>query len=89
VTRALVAGRHYQRRRVLGGAHVRAIWRGNGSATIPAYLDGKGAAKLPAGERASARMLAYVYPALDQGETHPAALRVVALALRSPRPGPR
>ena len=93
--RALLCGRHYQRRTLLGGAHVRAllyIGSNGGSAPklpgsavsgqgIPAYLDSEVAAKLPAIGRLRARMLALVHPTLDQHETHPTALRVIALGV--------
>jgi hypothetical protein len=48
---------------------------------IPAYLDRDAVAKLPAVERLRTRMLAVVHPTLDQHETHPAALRAVALGV--------
>jgi hypothetical protein len=89
VGRALVQGRHFQRRSLLGGPHVRALLQGGGGAqAIPAYLPEGAAAKLPAAERLRIKMLALVHPTLDQHETHPAALRAVALGVvvGPPRP---
>lgn len=91
IGRALLRGRHHQRRRVLGGLHVRASLNavvlgdtprppGAGPA-IPVYLNHRAAARLPAGERLRARMLVFVHPTVEQNETHSAALRVVALAV--------
>jgi hypothetical protein len=79
--RALLQGRHYQRRSLLGGPHVRALLHTGSGQAIPAYLDRDAAAKLPAVERLRTRMLAVVHPTLDQHETHPAALRAVALGV--------
>jgi hypothetical protein len=79
--RALLQGRHYQRRSLLGGPHVRALLHTGSGQGIPAYLDHDAAAKLPAVERLRVRMLAVVHPTLDQQETHPAALRAVALGV--------
>ena len=79
--RALLRGRHHQRRRVLGALHLRAVWSPGAGPGVPVYLDRRAAAKLPATDRIRARMLAYVHPSLEQNETHAAALRVVALAV--------
>jgi len=81
IGQALLRGRHHQRRRVFGGLHVRASFKGGGRPGIPAYLDCRGAAKLPAGERVRARMLVFVHPTLERSERHDTALRVVALAV--------
>jgi hypothetical protein len=79
--RALVQGRHHQRRSLLGARHVRALFQVGGGQAIPVYLGPDAAAKLPAAERLRTRMLAVVHPTLDQQETHPAALRAIALGV--------
>ena len=89
VGRALVQGRHHQRRSLLGGPHVRALLQAVGGAqAIPVYLGPGAAAKLPAVERLRTRLLAVAHPTLDQHETHPAALRAIALGVvvGPPRP---
>ncbi|WP_437989241.1 DUF2169 domain-containing protein [Sorangium sp. So ce145] len=82
--RALLGGRHLQRRAVFGGHHVRALLHGPVEGPIPTYLREELAAKLPAAQRLRVRLVAYVHPAVDQHETHPAALRAAALATVSP-----
>ena len=79
--RALLRGRHYQQRAVLGGPHVRALLHAGSGHGIPTYLAREVAAKLPAVERLRTRILALVHPIVDQHETHPAALRVIALGV--------
>ncbi len=60
---------------------MRALLHTGSAQTIPVYLDRDAAAKLPAADRLRTRMLAVVHPTLDQHETHPAALRAVALGV--------
>jgi hypothetical protein len=81
ITRAVLHGRHHQRIRLLGGVHVRALLQMSGSQPIPIYLRDDAAAMLPAADRIRARVLAVVHPALDQIETHPVALRAVAIGV--------
>lgn len=80
--RALLEGRHYQRREVLGGTHLRGMLQmGNaGSKPVPTYLPEALAKKLPMFSRFRVRLIAEVGLQEDQYETHPAALRVAALA---------
>ncbi len=79
--RALLRGRHYQQRALLGGPHVRAVLHAGSGQGIPTYLAREMAAKLPAVGRLRARMLVIVHPAVDQHETHTAALRLIALGV--------
>jgi hypothetical protein len=82
--RALLGGRHFQRRVLFGGPHVRALFHaGPAEGPIPVYLCEELATKLPAAQRLRVRLLAHVHPAVDQHETHPAALRAVALGIVS------
>ncbi|AUX44226.1 hypothetical protein SOCE26_056900 [Sorangium cellulosum] len=82
--RALLGGRHVQRRALFGGPHVRALFHGLAEGPIPTYLCEELAAKLPAAQRLRVRLLAHVHPAADEQETHPAALRAAALGIVSP-----
>ncbi|WP_437668805.1 DUF2169 domain-containing protein [Sorangium sp. So ce131] len=82
--RALLGGRHFQRRALFGAPHVRALFHGLAEGPIPAYLCEELAARLPAAQRLRVRMLAHVHPAADEQETHPAALRAAALGIVSP-----
>ena len=89
--RALVEHRRYQRRTVLGGRHLRALLHlgaaGTGAGAgagakqvIPIYLPDTLAEGLPMFPRFSARVVVEAHFAVDAYETHPVALRVVALA---------
>ncbi|WP_437548112.1 DUF2169 domain-containing protein [Sorangium sp. So ce367] len=84
VERALLEHRCYQRRRVFGGVQIRALAPA-GSGAIPVYLPDSLAETLPLFQRFKARIIAEVQPQVDQYETHPAALRVLALARTLPR----
>ncbi len=87
VERALLGGRHFQRRIVFGGPHVRALFQtGGGEGGIPVYLGEELSARLPAAQRFRARILAHAHPGIDQHETHPVALRAAALAVATPPP---
>jgi hypothetical protein len=87
VERALLEGRHYQRRAVFGGPNLRALLTPGGSShQIPAYLPDSLAQKLPMYQRFKARVIAEIHPQVDQYEVHPAALRVVALVRALPPP---
>lgn len=80
--RALLGGRLFQRRLVFGGPHVSARFHvGRTEAPIPVYLCEELTARLPAAARMRVRLLAHVHPAVEQYETHPAALRAAALAI--------
>lgn len=85
VERALLEQRHYQRRSVFGGRHLRSLLTAAGSSQqIPGYLPDALAQKLPLYQRFKARVIAEIHPQVDQYETHPVALRVVALARALP-----
>ncbi len=87
VERALLAGRHFQRRMVFGGPHVRALFQAGGAeGGTPVYLGEELSVRLPAAQRFRARILAHAHPAVDQHETHPVALRAAALAVATPPP---
>lgn len=91
--RALIEQRKYQRRTVFGDKHLRALLRfdtgespprttvgkpqGN---AVPVYLPESTAALLPLQARFRARFVAEVRLAADPAESHPAALKVLALA---------
>lgn len=86
--RVLLEQRHYQRREVLGGPHIRALLHTPGtSAPVPTYLPDALSKKLPLYQRMKVRLIAEVHLALDQYETHAAALEVAALARLMPAPG--
>ena len=90
--RALLAGRCYQRRAVLGGAHLRCLLRevGDGAADrlgsaspgepLLVYLPDAAAAKLPLFARFGARLVASVHFPEDEAEPQACALRAIALA---------
>ncbi|TKD09994.1 DUF2169 family type VI secretion system accessory protein [Polyangium fumosum] len=80
VARALCEGRHYQRRRVLGGNHLRALLRAPGERhPLVVYLPGAIADDLPLFGQFPARLLGEVHFAVDPEEKLPIALRAVAL----------
>jgi hypothetical protein len=56
---------------------------------VPVYLPEAAAKKLPLYQRFKARLIAEVQLAVDQYETHPAALRVLAVGRLVPAPGRR
>ncbi|WP_433937378.1 DUF2169 domain-containing protein [Sorangium cellulosum] len=88
--RALLDQRQYQRRPVFGGPHLRALLQPPGSSQqIPAYLPGALAQQLPLYQRFRARILAELHLQVDQHESHPIALRVLALARVAPLPSRR
>jgi hypothetical protein len=76
--RVLLEKRRYQRRTVFGGPCLRALLGKDGGA-LPAYLPEALADKLPLVTQMKARLIAEVSPSQDQYESHPHALRVVAL----------
>ncbi|MDI1484039.1 DUF2169 domain-containing protein [Polyangium sp. y55x31] len=80
VARALCEGRHYQRRRVLGGNHLRALLRAPGERhPLVVYLPAAIADDLPLFGQFPARVLGEVHFAVDPEEKLPIALRAVAL----------
>ena len=84
--RVLTEQRHYQRRTVFGGPHLRALLHAGGPTPIPAYLPESAAKVLPLHPRFKVRLVAEVHLQIDPYETHQAALRGVALARVSPLP---
>ncbi|HSN98922.1 MAG TPA: hypothetical protein VLS89_11575, partial [Candidatus Nanopelagicales bacterium] len=89
--RALLEGRHYQRRQVLGMVALRALLHpASGSARqAPVYLPEDIAKKLPLYTRFRARLVAGLYLQEDQYEQHPAALKALALGRLAPAPDRR
>lgn len=83
VERALVTGRHYQKREVFGGACLRTLLSPPGEkAAMVGYVPADLAKKLPMGRRLRVRLLAEAHPAQDPyEEVRGVALRGVALAL--------
>jgi hypothetical protein len=78
--RALLDQRHYQRRTVFGGTYLRALLQvPAGPSGVPVYLKEELSTRLPSYQRFKARMIVEVHLSADQFESHPAALRVVAL----------
>jgi hypothetical protein len=79
--RALLDGRHYQRRQVFGDTYLRGlVYAGGSSSPIPTYLPDHLARKLPLFTRFKVRLIAEVHMPVDQFEIHPSALKVVAIA---------
>jgi hypothetical protein len=88
--RVLLSQRHYQKRELLDAAWIRGVIHQGGGpdGQVPAYLPASLAKKLPLFKRFAARAVVEALPRQDQYESHPVALRVVALArslARSPR----
>jgi hypothetical protein len=82
VEAALVEGRHYQRRSVLGMNAIRAFLHSataSGARPVPAYIPVDAEPKLPLYQRFRARMIAEVHLQGDQQEQHPASLKVLVL----------
>lgn len=77
----LLQKRRFQKREVFGGNHLRALLHaGQGGGPFPAYLPAGLAAVLPMYQRFRARLFAEVHLGVDQHESCPTALRVVAVA---------
>ena len=100
--RVLLEQRRYQRRAVFGDKFLRAVLRLDGEATakqtaaarasanpgVPAYLPPSVADLLPLASRFRARLVAEIRLGADPAESHPAALKVLALVravARAPR----
>ncbi|AKT43479.1 DUF2169 family type VI secretion system accessory protein [Chondromyces crocatus] len=80
--RALLEGRHYQRRQVLGMVAIRAYLlssTGNGARPAPVYLPEDLARKLPLFQRFRTRLIVELYQQEDQYEQHAAALKALVL----------
>jgi hypothetical protein len=85
--RALLEGRRFQKRDVFGGPHVRALLTPATGDAVPAYLPVALTSRLPLFARFRARLLGELHAQVDSDETHPCAVRVLALARVVPRPG--
>jgi hypothetical protein len=80
IERALLQRRAYQRRALLGGDPLRALVAlAGGEGAFPVYLPEGLTKVLPMFPAIDARILAEAHPPQDQGETAPAALKVLAL----------
>jgi hypothetical protein len=78
--RVLLTERHYQKRPLLGDAHIRFLLRVPGDEhPLIGYLPVKVAKQLPMFRRFRGRLVTEVHLVEDQYETQPSALRVVAL----------
>ncbi len=90
VERALLEGRHYQKRQVLGMTAIRALLHSSttaGARPAPVYLPDDLARRLPMYTRFRTRMIAELYLQEDQYEQHPGALKVHAIGRVQPHPG--
>lgn len=82
----LLQRRRFQHREVFGGDHVRAVLDAGGAhGPLPTYLPASVASSLPLYQQIRARLIAEVHPSVDQHESCPIALRVVAFARNVPR----
>ncbi|MDI1434889.1 hypothetical protein, partial [Polyangium sorediatum] len=78
--RALIGGRHYQKREVLGGTYIRLLLRlHSDSQPIVAYAPDAVARKLPMFRRFRARIVGELHPAQDQYEARGEAIRALAI----------
>jgi hypothetical protein len=90
VERALLEGRHYQKRQVLGMTAIRALLHSStspGARPAPVYLPDDLARRLPMYTRFRTRLIAELYLQEDQYEQHPGALRVHAIGRVQAHPG--
>ncbi len=89
--RILLEERHYQKRTVFGQTWIRSLYvSASAPDQIPAYLPESLTKQLPMFQRLRVRVIAEVHMQQDQYESHPIALRVVALArvsVLAPRSG--
>lgn len=77
--RALLGGRHYQKREVLGGTYLRLLMRmSNDGAPLIAYAPEELGKKLPMFRRFRARIIGELHPWQDQYETRRESVRVLA-----------
>lgn len=80
VERALLSGRHYQTREVLGGTFLRALlWIIGERDAVLAYVPEELGKKLPMYRRVAVRVIAEVQPQQDQFEMGAVALKVLAV----------
>jgi hypothetical protein len=76
----LLDQRAYQRKPLWSASFVRALLGGTDGARVPVYLPDEVAGQLPLVHRLTIRAIAEALPQQDPSETHPVALRVLALA---------
>jgi hypothetical protein len=80
VERVMLAERRYQKRTIFGDEHVRALLVPSGeSSAIPAYLPATLSTRLPLVTKLKVKVLAEAHSQQDQYESHPHALKVIAL----------
>lgn len=80
VERALLEERHYLKRKLLGGSHLRGLLHIPGEEhALVTYLNDSVAQDLPLAARFRARMIAAVHPVVDEREAAAVALQAVAL----------
>jgi hypothetical protein len=77
--RVVLERRHYQRRTVLGEAHLRALLHAGAAPPVPAYVPVGARDVLPLFPRFRVRLLAELCAQQDQAEENPSALRVLAI----------
>ena len=78
--RVLLEQRRYQKRTVFGAPMIRGLFTPTGSsAAVPAYLPESASDKLPLVVQMKVRLIVEASSSQDQYESHPQALRVVAL----------
>jgi hypothetical protein len=87
--RILMEQRSYQKRTVFGETWIRSLLSTGGGAPIPTYLPESLSKKLPMFQVFRTRLIAEVHVQQDQYESHPCALRVVALGRSIGAPGRR
>ena len=87
--RVLLEQRRYQTREILGSQWIRALLHASGpsptggtpaNTNVPVYVPSELMRRLPLFVKFPARLIVEVLPAQDQSETHPVALRALALA---------
>ncbi len=78
--RTLLNQRHYQKRELLDDEWIRSLFSTTEGQGIPTYIPAKLAKRLPLFRQFNVRMVVEVLSQQDMYESHPLALRVVALA---------
>lgn len=87
--RALLEQRHYQKRVFAGAPSLRALLQAPADkGSMLAYLPADVASKLPLYQRFPARLVAEAHLSADQYESHPFALKILALARQIPPAAP-
>jgi hypothetical protein len=86
IEQKLLESRKYQRRTVLDGEWIRALFTPAAGEPVVAYLPLSLEKRLPLFARLPVKLLAEIYPPQDPIEKSSVALKVVALARTAPRP---